>query len=303
VRIVYRHFPLTSIHEKAMLAAEAAEAAGAQGAFWEMHDLLFAQQSAWADQSVEAFRTTLEGFARDLDLDGDAFTEALDSGTYRGVVEDALDEAIELGLPGTPMLFINGQYYDGPRSAYVLDAIAVWLNYDGVQYDAPGEMNLDPEGTYIATVETTQGSFCIELYPARAPKLVNSFVFLASEGFFDDTPFHRVIPGFVVQGGDPTGTGLGGPGYRIEDEIDPDLLHDGPGVVSMANAGANTNGSQFFITLDALPDLDGGYSIIGRVVEGMEVVERMTPRDLQQGISATPDRIERMTIGSTCDAS
>ncbi len=286
-----------------MLAAEAAEAAGAQGAFWEMHDLLFGRQEEWSGLSEEAFRTTLEGYARDLELDVEAFTEALGAGTYAAKVQAAYDQAAGMGLPGTPTYFINGQYYNGPRSSYVLDAVAVWFNYDGVQYDAPGEMDLDPEETYVATVETTQGAFCVELYPARAPRLVNSFVFLASEGFFDGTPFHRVIPGFVVQGGDPSGTGLGGPGYRVDDEVDPDLKHDGPGVVSMANAGPNTNGSQFFITLDALPDLDGGFSIIGRVAEGMDVVAKMTPRDLQQGIIATPDRIERITVGSVCDAS
>lgn len=286
-----------------MLAGQAAEAAGAQGAFWEMHDLLFARQNEWSGLSEDAFRTALEGYARDLGLDVEAFTEALDAGTYRAKVQASYDQAAAMGLPGTPTYFINGQYFDGPRSSYVMDALAVWFNYNGVQYDAPGEMNLDPEGTYIATVETTQGTFCIELYPDRAPELVNSFVFLASEGYFDGTDFHRVIPGFVVQGGDPSGTGLGGPGYRIPDEIDPELKHDGPGVVSMANAGADTNGSQFFITLTALPDLDGGYSIIGRVVEGMDVVEAMTPRDLQQGIIATPDRIERITVGSVCGAS
>lgn len=285
-----------------MLAAEAAEAAGAQGAFWEMHDLLFARQQEWAGLSEAEFRTALEGYARDLDLDAEAFASALDDGTYRDKVQASYDQAMALELPGTPMVFINGRYL-GQHNPYMMDALAVWFNYDGVQYDAPGEMNLDPGGTYIATVETTRGTFCIELYPDRAPRLVNSFVFLAGEGYFDDTPFHRVVPGFVVQGGDPTGTGIGGPGYYIEDEIDPELKHDAAGVVSMANAGADTNGSQFFITLDALPDLDGGYSIIGRVVQGMDVVEGMTPRDLQQGIDATPDRIQRIAIGPACNAS
>lgn len=232
-----------------------------------------------------------------------AFDEALDEGAYRPKVQASFDRAVEIGINATPTLFINGQYYNGPRSPYVLNALVTLFKYDGPQYDAPGEMNLDPEDPYIATVETTKGDFCIELYQKQAPRLVNSFVFLVGEGYYDDTPFHRVIPEFVVQGGDPTGTGFGTPGYRLPDEIDPNLKHDGPGVVSMANAGPNTNGSQFYITLTALPDLDGGYSIIGQVVEGMDVVESMTPVDAQNGLVATPDRIERITIGSTCAAS
>jgi cyclophilin family peptidyl-prolyl cis-trans isomerase len=268
-----------------------------------MHDLLFAKQAEWSGLPEEEFRTTLEAYARELGLDVAAFARALEEGTYRAKVQASYDLAIRMGLSATPTYFLNGQYYNGPRSPFVMDALVVLLNYDGPQYDAPGEMGLEPEGTYIATFETTQGSFCVELYADRAPRLVNSFVFLAEQGYYDDTPFHRVLPGFVVQGGDPTGTGFGGPGYRVEDEIDPELKHDGPGTVSMTNAGPDTNGSQFFVTLDALPDLDGEYSIIGRVVQGMDVVQRMTPRDPEQGIDATPDRVERITIDSTCGAS
>ena len=126
-----------------------------------------------------------------------------------------------------------------------------------------------------ATIETSKGRIVIELYRDEAPKTVANFVKLAKQGFYNGIVFHRVIPGFMIQTGDPTGTGRGGPDYTFDDEFSPALHHDGPGVVSMANAGPNTNGSQFFITLAATPWLDGKHTIFGRVVEGQEVVERI----------------------------
>ena len=126
-----------------------------------------------------------------------------------------------------------------------------------------------------ATIETTKGTIVIELYQDEAPKTVANFIKLAKQGFYNGIIFHRVIPGFMIQTGDPTGTGSGGPGYTFEDEISPNLMHDGPGVVSMANAGPNTNGSQFFITLAATPWLNGKHAIFGRVVEGQVIVEQI----------------------------
>jgi len=127
----------------------------------------------------------------------------------------------------------------------------------------------------IAHFETTEGEFRIELFADKAPITTRNFIDLAQNGFYDGVIFHRVIDGFMIQGGDPTGTGRGGPGYTIPDEFHPDLRHDGEGVLSMANAGPNTGGSQFFITLSATPWLDRRHSVYGRVVEGMEVVRRI----------------------------
>ncbi|MBI3319990.1 MAG: peptidylprolyl isomerase [Candidatus Omnitrophica bacterium] len=134
-----------------------------------------------------------------------------------------------------------------------------------------------------ATIETSKGKIVLELYAEEAPKTVANFVTLAKKGFYDGIIFHRVIPGFMVQTGDPTGTGRGGPGYTFEDEISPRLHHDAPGVVSMANAGPNTNGSQFFITVAATPWLDGKHAIFGRVIEGQSVAEEIVKveRDAQ----------------------
>ena len=124
-------------------------------------------------------------------------------------------------------------------------------------------------------IETAKGRIVIELYAEEAPKTVANFTKLAKEGFYNGIIFHRVIPGFMIQTGDPTGTGTGGPGYTFEDEFAPALRHGGPGVVSMANAGPNTNGSQFFITLAATPWLDGKHTVFGRVIEGQGVVEQI----------------------------
>lgn len=126
-----------------------------------------------------------------------------------------------------------------------------------------------------ATIETTNGTIVIELYNDEAPKTVANFIKLAKQGFYDGIIFHRVIPGFMIQTGDPTGTGTGGPGYTFDDEISPNLRHDGPGVVSMANSGPNTNGSQFFITLATTHWLDGRHAIFGHVIEGQVIVEQI----------------------------
>jgi cyclophilin family peptidyl-prolyl cis-trans isomerase len=154
---------------------------------------------------------------------------------------------------------------------------------------------LDTSKTYVAHVKTEKGEIVCELYAADAPLTVENFVNLSRAGFYDGTTFHRVIPGFMAQGGDPTGTGRGGPGYQFRDEFSPRLRHDGPGVLSMANAGPGTNGSQFFITYGATPHLDDRHSVFGRVTAGMDVLnairERDPARDPRPG-----DRIETIEI-------
>ena len=164
------------------------------------------------------------------------------------------------------------------------------------QYDAYPEMVIDPNKQYTATVKLEKGGeFVIQLYADKAPKTVNSFVFLARDGYFDGVTFHRVLDGFMAQGGDPTGTGMGGPGYEFENE-DSDLTFDKAGIVAMANAGRDTNGSQFFITFAPVPRLNGGYTIFGQVTSGMDVVNGLTRRDPDQNPSFEGDAIETITI-------
>ena len=136
------------------------------------------------------------------------------------------------------------------------------------QWDNPPAMQIDPQKTYRVTIETNRGDMELELYPEYAPKTVNNFVFLAQEGFYDGVVFHRVISDFMIQGGDPTGTGRVGPGYKFEDEVAGNPLRHETGVISMANAGPNTNGSQFFITYSSRPHLDGMHTVFGKLVEG-----------------------------------
>lgn len=164
------------------------------------------------------------------------------------------------------------------------------------QYAAAPEMTIDPNKKYFATFEMEKGGmFQVELYPQKAPITVNSFVFLARDGFFDGVTFHRVLEGFMAQGGDPTGTGAGGPGYEFVNE-DSDLTFDKAGVVAMANAGRDTNGSQFFITFGPTPELNGGYTIFGQVTEGMEIVNAITRRDPNMNPDFTGDVIKTIII-------
>jgi peptidyl-prolyl cis-trans isomerase B (cyclophilin B) len=148
------------------------------------------------------------------------------------------------------------------------------------QWANPPEMAIDEGKTYHAKMRTEKGEIHLELYPQHAPMTVNNFVFLAENGFYDGVTFHRVVDDFVIQGGDPTGTGRGGPGYQFEDEVEGNPLKHKTGVISMANAGPNTNGSQFFITHSPQPHLDGKHTVFGKVMEGQDVVDSIQEGDV-----------------------
>ena len=164
------------------------------------------------------------------------------------------------------------------------------------QYGAPPQMTIDTTKSYTATFKTAKGDIVVDLFADKAPVTVNNFVFLARDGYYDDTTFHRVLDNFMAQGGDPTGTGSGGPGYRFQDEFDPTLKHDKPGTLSMANAGPGTNGSQFFLTFVPTPHLDNRHSVFGRVVEGMDVLLSLTRRDPSQRPNFQGDKLNTIEI-------
>jgi cyclophilin family peptidyl-prolyl cis-trans isomerase len=304
LRVVYRHFPLSSIHDKALLTAEAAEAAGAQGAFWEMHDRIYAGQDEWSALAPAQAQDILVGYASELGLDTERFKVDLDRGTYREKVLASYQAAVNLQLPGTPTFLFNDRPFQAPLSYFYLDAFVRLELLADRQYSAPPEMALDPEMRYQATIKTSKGDIVLELEAEKAPQTVNSFVFLAREGWYDDVTFFRVLPGFVAQAGDPTNTGIGGPGYRFPDEFSPELKHDRAGIISMANAGPGTNGSQFFITLAPAPWLDAYddngelkdcesegvscHAVFGRVTAGLDVLEELTPRDPSQNPELPP---------------
>lgn len=192
---------------------------------------------------------------------------------------------IQIAGVGTILvLIVIGFLIFGPKSA------------KSKHYAAYPPMTIDTAKKYLATVKMAKGGeFVIQLFPDKAPKTVNSFVFLARDHYFDGVTFHRVLEGFMAQGGDPTGTGGGGPGYQFENE-DSDLTFDKAGVVAMANAGRDTNGSQFFITFGATPQLNGDYTIFGQVISGMDVVNGITRRDPDQNPNFQGDAIETITI-------
>jgi cyclophilin family peptidyl-prolyl cis-trans isomerase len=163
------------------------------------------------------------------------------------------------------------------------------------QWNKPPEMGIDPKKKYTATLSTDKGDIVMELFADKTPRTVNNFVFLAREGFYDGTIFHRVIADFMAQGGDPTGTGTGGPGYRFADEFHPSLKHSQPGIFSMANAGPGTNGSQFFITHVPTPWLDGKHSVFGQVIQGLDVLLSIPPRDPSK-VSSPAVKLNKVTI-------
>ena len=157
------------------------------------------------------------------------------------------------------------------------------------QWDNAPEMQIDASKTYGVTIESSRGIIELELYPQHAPKTVNNFVFLAKEGFYNGVSFHRVISDFMIQGGDPTGTGGGGPGYRCAFEGKENPLKHEKGVISMANAGPNTNGSQFFITHSPQSHLNGRHTVFGKVVQGQEVVDAIQQGDLMERVEIKAD--------------
>ncbi len=303
MRLVYRHFPLT-FHDKSQLTAEAAEAAGAQGKFWEMHDLIFKKQQEWAEKPVADMNTVLADYAKDAGVsDLEKFKSDLDKGTYSAKVKASYEVGTKANLPGTPTFFVNGVMYPIDSLGLSFEALTLYLKMSLLKqqknwqwYQQPEQVT-DPAKKYTATIKTDKGDIVLELYPDTAPLNVNSFVFLAKKGWYNGVTFHRVLPDFVAQGGDPLGLGFGFPGYRCTDEVTSKHTFDGPGVVALANSGPNTNGSQFFITFKEVPQLNAGFTIIGKVIKGQDVAQKLTARDPQTNPLAPPgDKIVDVTI-------
>jgi cyclophilin family peptidyl-prolyl cis-trans isomerase len=305
VRLVFRHFPIPG-HENAPLAHQAAEAAGKQADefFYTMKLFLFEEYATWSIMTQEDFADWLNEHSAQLGLDTDQFAEDLVSEEIVAKISKAQMDAMGTGVVnGTPFVLINGQYYqnlgrDLDTLSMVVEVFKELKGLDEKQYDECPPSVIDTEKDYQATIETEHGDIVIELFAEEAPMTVNSFVFLAQDGWFDGVLFHRVLPDFVAQTGDPSGTGMGGPGYLFDNEINSGLTFDEPGMVGMANSGPNTNGSQFFITYASVSELNGGYTVFGKVIEGMDVAEDLFPVDPNQGDDADSlaDRIITITI-------
>jgi cyclophilin family peptidyl-prolyl cis-trans isomerase/protein-disulfide isomerase len=306
IRAVFRHFPLPN-HPLSFLAAEASEAAGAQGKFWEMESWLYDKQQDWTGQTLDVFRKTLSEYAQQVGLDVKKFDADLDQHTYKPKVQAALDIAEQIGLGGTPFLLINKESWINQINYTSYDILTPIVQYYLKRYDKPPTMQIDQSKTYTATIKTDQGDIVVKLFADKAPLAVNNFVFLAKDGWYDGVTFHRVITDFVAQGGDPTGLGIGTPGYQFDNEV-TGLKFDKAGLVAMANAGATpdgkgTNGSQFFITFGPTPQLDAAdpakeakYTIFGEVISGMDVVNKLVKRDPQNTPNVAASVIKTIVI-------
>lgn len=302
VRLVYRHYPLIGtaeqpLNDKAAQSVVAAEAAGQQGMFWEMYDLLYGQQAEWVNLDADGFTEWLMEQAALLQLDATAFADALQSEELAALAQTAWDEGQAQNLGTPPFVITNEGPHGGPIDFDSLDIILRLKLLAERQFNTCPDMQLEPGVSYTATIATERGNIVVELFPEVAPFAVNSFVFLAQQGWFEDITFHRVLSGFMAQAGDPSGTGYGGPGYAFAIEPSPNLQFDRAGWLAMANAGPTSNGSQFFITYGPAQHLNGGYTIFGQVIQGMNVLGSITPRDPSQALGLPPgDRILNITI-------
>jgi cyclophilin family peptidyl-prolyl cis-trans isomerase len=285
LRLVWRQLPDTTNHDKAALAFQASEAAAAQGRFWDMHAVLFTTQNEWIGMSVEEFREQLSRYAETVGLDIEAFNVALDDERYLPLVEEYQLQANELEIVGIPTLLINGEPLSTRDDLFGLNGAIQLALLERRFFDGPPPMTIDTEQDYQAVIETENGTIRIDLFEQDAPLTVNNFVFLAEQGWFDDTTFFLVLPDFYAQAGDPSGTGQGYPGYRILGEHDNGHIFDREGLVAMSHRPGEPDnaGSQFLITLATLPnhetEWDGKYTIFGQVIEGMGVVQGLTVRN------------------------
>ena len=284
IRVVFRDMPLPSIHDKAYIASMVGKAAGNQGFFWDMYDILYHNQSEWFYYTEEEFVDWVKGEAETLGLDMAQFETDMYDEAVRAKLEEDTNAHLNLGLHYTPFVIINDHIFrDNKPDLFALIGI---YQYNGYAECPPWVIN--PDASYTAKVDTSVGEIMIDLYPDVAPLAVNSFVFLAENGWYDDVYFHRVLEGFVAQAGDPSGFGVISPGYTFANEIDSALSFDKAGVLGMANSGEDQNGSQFFITLAPANSLDGSYTIFGQVQDdSLPVLDQIALRDPQTATDFT----------------
>ena len=288
VLFVSRIFPLVGRNDKAVIAAQAVEAAKLQNKFWEMHDLLYTQQDNWINLSVQDFEQWVAAQASGLGMDVEQYQADLKSEAVVDLVQSNYEEGVKFGPFGVPLIIINGDIYLGPQDFTSINNIVQLVLLGKRQFTNCPQMTVERTRQYIATLHTEKGDVVIQLFADKAPYTVNSFVFLARNGWYDNITFHRVIPDLYAQTGDPSGTGKGTPGYYVLTEILPELTFDRPGLVAMVNSGPDTSGSQFFITFAETPQFNEQYTIFGEVLSGMDVLKSLTPRNVQPGVETPP---------------
>ena len=279
LRVVLRQYPQPEVDDKSLLAAYAAESAALENRFWEMNNLLYTRQSDWLNLSPEEFTSWLTTQANTLNITPAQWESNMTSETVIARVEQTITDATTLQLSSSPALFYNNILV---KTSLDIDSLTVLTDYFLLPEKAYTEcpaLLIDTSRAYTATFTTEKGAIKFELFDDLAPVSVNSFVTLARAGWYDGSAFFRVIPGFVAQGGDPSNSGLGTPGYGISTEVDPSLRFATPGLLALNHDSAGLSGSQFFITYAPLPEMDGQFTIIGRVIEGMSVVNSLRPRN------------------------
>lgn len=288
IEFIYRYFPVPNMENeeelkpadpKSLIAIQAAEAASNQDYFWGMYELINSNFDTWFEYDQQAFSDWILAQVADIEeLDSTKFEEDMFSEKTITIAQSSMENAIKDGVTYIPFLGIDdsaipGDYYEFSALNQSLGQVIALTRLEDIQFDHCPEMTIDTDKEYFAKVTTDIGDFTIHLFDDVAPFTVNSFIFLSENDWYDNVYFHRIEPGFVAQVGDPTGTGMGNPGYLYSLEVSDDLSFDRAGLVAMANSGPNSNGSQFFITYAETPHLDGSYTIFGEIVEGMDVVE------------------------------
>lgn len=295
LRFVFRPLPLSNVLDKSDVSVLAALAAGEQDKFWEMYDLLFVRYNEWVNLTPSQFEAWVLNQATSAGIDANQLKADMNATGTATKLASSIEAVSQLNIAAVPLILINGEQFYLLDYQNISDTIGV-IALGSKQFTECPPFAIDMNKTYIATIETEKGNIVIQLFADKAPLAVNSFVFLARQGWYDGVTFHRVIPGFVAQAGDPSGTGRGNPGYFFKTEVS-DLLFTKPGLVGMANSGPDTNGSQFFITYAPAAHLNGAYTIFGQVISGLEIAEQLTSRDPAQfGTLAPGDTIIKITI-------
>jgi cyclophilin family peptidyl-prolyl cis-trans isomerase len=278
VREIYRPFPLSALEDKADLTAATVEAAGRQGAFWPMHDLLIDQFAEWRNLAPDEYVSWAAQSAESLGLDGNAFRQTLKNPEVTGQVSQRYAEARASGIPGAPFVLLNGRPFILATDEKQLEAaIRLGILQTG-QTNIYPRVDLKPGVDYLANLNTTLGRIQLQLYGGTAPLAVNSFIHLAQSGWYTGTGAYQVVPGQWVGLGDPTWTGLGDVGYHYPLETDSSRHFDQPGMVGVIPAGPGLNGARLFVTLSPLPEYDETHTVLGRVTQGLDILTGLSGR-------------------------
>ncbi len=291
LKIVLRNFPLLTVNDKSLEAAQAAEAAGRQDAFWPFAEMLFEQQEAWRLLETAEFESWLQNAAVNLGLDMERFERDLQSAELTSTLVEDFYKHAAAGLLQVPTIFLNQKEFMLPLTAENLEASIRIEMLQHKQFSAYPPLIVSSDSEYTAIIQTNFGTMEIILYPLYAPLAVNSFIQLAESGWYDGTPIYRVHQGSFIEAGDPSGTGWGDPGYVFPTETDPLLDFSKAWMVAMVAHAPDANGSNFFITLEPLPQLNGHRTIFGRLLTGGDFLLSLGDRDPIENILLEPEAV------------